>query len=559
MRKTPSPKNPTAPQPPKAHCKLCDRSADRRYVKKTGEWTKPSRWVVYQKTGDLFCEKCGPMAVITRTITLPVAKPLDCDWEQLKRAVIAGWTASTIVKNELMRELLKHEVRVKPNTVYKSRTMVPGTQPLEDYPAEIEGCHPSTHLYRVARELAPELASGDCSVLAKEVWSFYGRHRAKVLVNGELFPSFRYPQPFVVRAQESNPRMEIAERRTKCKDAKGEEREVVYRYAVVGLKINDTVYRLALASGKRHKRAMSLLKQAIKAYETNDPNFKIGDISIAGEKCGWAAHRYALAERDPHTRNKTYARILVRIPITRLATGLKEERRKEPFVLKTAKTALMVGQVEEGFVFTTDGHDLRRRLKANERQMSDRCLIRKIRRHERIMRRTAKDRKMGFSRRIRHEINAVRSKISDKHERWMKAWMHHQTARVIAFAKRQNVGVLEYDDTDKSFLDHFQWFRLRDMLKNKCHESGIIFVYKGTDLAESDPVNGAAKSSPVTDPEEDEHKAELQPKLRSARAKLRNEQRTNETGTLNGVRTHYKAITEMSGLKHALKNGKAKS
>src|ERR1035437_6461909 len=72
-----------------------------RAVKPTpkGEACTPTGW---KKLGDVtYCPQCWRKKYILRAITMPVASPLDCSWDELRKALRTMWAQTTAVLEEI--------------------------------------------------------------------------------------------------------------------------------------------------------------------------------------------------------------------------------------------------------------------------------------------------------------------------------------------------------------------------------------------------------------------------------------------------------------------------
>jgi rubredoxin len=82
-----------------------------RAVKPTpkGDARTPTGW---KKLGDAtYCPQCWRKKYILRAITMPVASPLDCSWDELRKALRTMWAQTTAASNWMMTELYARDVR----------------------------------------------------------------------------------------------------------------------------------------------------------------------------------------------------------------------------------------------------------------------------------------------------------------------------------------------------------------------------------------------------------------------------------------------------------------
>ena len=69
----------------------------------------PTGW---KKLGDAtYCPQCWRKKYILRAITMPVSSPLDCSWDELRKALRSMWAQTTAASNWMMTELYARDVR----------------------------------------------------------------------------------------------------------------------------------------------------------------------------------------------------------------------------------------------------------------------------------------------------------------------------------------------------------------------------------------------------------------------------------------------------------------
>lgn len=107
-------------------------------------------------------------------------------------------------------------------------------------------------------------------------------------------------------------------------------------------------------------------------------------------------------------------------------------------------------------------------------------------RHRRFLDRLADDTKYEkrWPRKKRRRLNARYDRVCGKHANRMKSFLQETAAQVVNHCVRNNVGVLSYDDADRSFVSEFPWFLLKERLRQKCDESGIVFRTASGDAAD---------------------------------------------------------------------------
>src|ERR1039458_10128537 len=89
-------------------CAGCSISRAAKLTPK-GEPRTPTGW---KKLGDAtYCPQCWRKKYILRAITMPVASPLDCSWDELRKVLRTMWAQTTAASNWMMTELYARDVR----------------------------------------------------------------------------------------------------------------------------------------------------------------------------------------------------------------------------------------------------------------------------------------------------------------------------------------------------------------------------------------------------------------------------------------------------------------
>src|ERR1017187_5094048 len=183
----------------------------------------PQGWK--RRGGEIYCRTCWSSDLILRAISIPVASPLDCKWDELRRELSKMWTQTTNCANWMMTELYARDFRRTDEE--KMRRMEP------------------VYLYPEARVRFPGLPSQSVASLEH---SIQGKYRAKryevVWRSSASLPTHRYPTPFPVPAQGWNASIE------------GEA-------AVVSVRIGDARHRLRLKRGPQFHRQMESFQQIV--------------------------------------------------------------------------------------------------------------------------------------------------------------------------------------------------------------------------------------------------------------------------------------------------------
>lgn len=160
-------------------CFTCGTGRD---VKPTaaGVARTPSGWKRHQE--QVYCEACWGRAYLLRTISMPVASPLDCSWEELRAVLKAAWRETTAACNWMMTELYTRDVRRK------------GEEKMPPMPR--------AYLYPEARERFPSLPAQAIASLENACQRKYRAKRYEIVWTcSAALPTYRYPAPFPIAGQ----------------------------------------------------------------------------------------------------------------------------------------------------------------------------------------------------------------------------------------------------------------------------------------------------------------------------------------------------------------------
>ncbi len=96
--------------------------------------------------------------------------------------------------------------------------------------------------------------------------------------------------------------------------------------------------------------------------------------------------------------------------------------------------------------------------------------------HRKRLQRLAEDQKAEArgTARDRRAVNEARQRAVSKQHRRLDALLHQATAAFAAWADRQGVAVVLYDDTVRGYVESFPWYSLRERLQRKLDELGIL-------------------------------------------------------------------------------------
>jgi hypothetical protein len=154
---------------------------------------------------------------------MPVSSPLDCSWEELRKALRTMWAETTAASNWMMTELYARDVR------RGSEEKIP---PMA-----------RVYLYPEARARFPGLPSQTVASLEQSVQRKYRAVRYPVVWTAAAsLSTHRYPTPFPVPNQGWSATIEADQ-------------------AIVSVRIGDARYRLRLKRGPQFRRQMEAFRQ----------------------------------------------------------------------------------------------------------------------------------------------------------------------------------------------------------------------------------------------------------------------------------------------------------
>jgi hypothetical protein len=205
---------------------MCAGCGNQQSVKPTpaGQPRTPAGWK--KRSEATYCPVCWRKKYVLRAISMPVASPLDCSWEDLRKALRTMWAQTTAASNWMMTELYARDVRRG-----AEEKMPPMAR---------------AYLYPAARERFPALPSQTVASLEQSVQRKYraGRY-AVVWTAAASLPTHRYPTPFPVPSQ-------------------GWHATIEEDQAIVSVRIGEARWRLRLKRGSQFRRQMTAFRQIAK-------------------------------------------------------------------------------------------------------------------------------------------------------------------------------------------------------------------------------------------------------------------------------------------------------
>jgi hypothetical protein len=169
-----------------AVCNDC-RKARKTKLTAAGHARVPSGW--HKRADVIYCPDCWKKRYLLRAVSVPVASPVNCSWEELRTDLKQGWRETTRASNWIMTELYARDVRRG-----ESGKM----------PALVR-----LYLYPELRREFPTLPPQTIASLEQSLTKKYRAARYAVIwTRSASLPSYRYPTPLPIHNQSWSIRLE---------------------------------------------------------------------------------------------------------------------------------------------------------------------------------------------------------------------------------------------------------------------------------------------------------------------------------------------------------------
>ena len=183
------------PEATEAVCSDCHK-AHKTKLTPAGKPRTPRGWKAHE--GETYCADCWNRRYLLRAVSMPVAAPIGCTWQELRDDVKAAWRQTTRAANWIITELYAGDVRRHPG----EEKMPPLAR---------------TYLYPALRLEFPALSPATVVALEQAITRKYRAIRYPVIwTRANSLPSFRYPIPvpvhnqsWAVRIEEDKPILSI--------------------------------------------------------------------------------------------------------------------------------------------------------------------------------------------------------------------------------------------------------------------------------------------------------------------------------------------------------------
>lgn len=376
------------------------------------------------------------MPTVTHSVALPVHGSPD-----LWRLLGDCWEQSTALANWGAQRCARHDV-----------TRTPGMERLPPFPPWPES-GPSDYsprrnkgLYGLAVHELGMATKGDfwsgaaisASTLLRDVEAHWRRHRYAVLwMRNEAPVLWHYPRPWPVHPQAWSARMESGK-------------------PVIHARLPGGAVDLSLRGGPEFGRQLASFRQVAEG------KLKRATLYLTRQRASEGCHRPTMQEPRTAGEQRTHWRVMARFAVTREVQARESER---VLNVNTDPEALLVAEIDGRRAWVLNADHVRRAVEWQQ--------VHEVRRQ-----RWAQDVKAErrASQKILRQFEASRERCCDRHARRMNSWCQETASHLARFAARQRVGLVAYDDTAKSYLPLFPWYKLRLCVAHAMAGLGIEIV-----------------------------------------------------------------------------------
>lgn len=423
----------------------------------------PAGWK--RREQSVYCPKCWKQLYRLRAVTFPVAEVLEGgDWAAFREALAAAWGQSTRLANWAVTELAKADVQRKA-----------GDTKLAPMPA--------IYLYNLWQEHYERDqwtgAAQSAQAIMRSVESKYRRIRLDVIWRGAaVLPRHRYPVPYPVH----NAAWHAAYWEYEGTDGH------MSKVPIVSVPMGGRRWTLRLRSGSGCRRQLKAFRQIVAGEAVS------GELALYRVRSSNGAHRATAREKAPRGGAQVRTRIMVKLvawlprqqgpafaipppagqSIEDALQAIQRYGREGMLEVRTGSNAL--------FIAFAPGREEPWLLHADH-------VRRWIARHRRQLERIADDTK-AERRRPRREKRGLLDcldVLTHRQHCRLDTFCHTAARQLVGWAERSNVLELRYDDRNQGYFTDFPWFKLRQLIADKCDELGLDFVHVQQDeLAEPD-------------------------------------------------------------------------
>ena len=364
---------------------------------------------------EVFCPQCWKERYCLRAITVPVAGPVDCSWDELREKLKESFSATTCLANWAIRELAKADVVRTPDM-----EKLPPRNPV--------------YLYPGARQVVPQLPSSSVIAVLHAVEGKYAAERYEVIwLCSRSLPSFRYPVPYPVHNNSWSLEQD-------------ENGSLIVSVPLVGGRV-----KLRLRGGRQFYRQRVALLKCLQGRAVK------GELSLYLKRVASNSHRPGVETRDSGGQ-KVHNRLMCKMCLWLPKEG-KVVAPEGTIYVRTGEDCLLYAINEKRERIWYLNYDHVRRWVAE---------------HSAVLLRLSQDQK--YEERPVASFQSRREWLSEKYRRRMDAACHMASSALVNYAVRNRFAQLLYNDSVRSFCPAFPYFKLKQYISQKCDAAGIAFI-----------------------------------------------------------------------------------
>lgn len=380
-----------------------------------------------------YCGACWSARYLLRAVTIPVAGPLDCTWQELRERLKICWTAATRLANWAVTELAKADIVRTPGM-----TRLPKA--------------PQPYLYPEARQIAPEVDTGSLCAILHAVEGRWRKRRYEVVwLRKASLPSYRYPQPYPIKSDTWH--AEYGEQKT----------------PIVSVRLAGERLRLRLRGGVQFRRQLRAFDALVNGRAVRC------EMQLYEQRTGAGGHRPGTNGRDAG-RQRTTSRLMCK-----MVMWLPRQQPRE------LSGTLFLAPAADALVEALDVK--RRRLWTIHAQQVARWQAEHRRRLEAWADDAKREERPVASFASRREAAVI------KHRRRLDSAVKQYAAQIVAYARRARYGRIEWLDAPVQRYAEFPWAALRTRIKQLCDEWGIEYVEQSPQEVESGTESSCTRST----------------------------------------------------------------
>lgn len=369
--------------------------------------------------GHVYCAGCWSNRYALRSVVIPVASPVSCDWETFKAALATCWDQSTGLANWAVTELAKADV-----------TRMPGDSCLPSMPP--------VYLYPRARALFPLLPSKTLNAVLNNVQKRYCKSRLGVIWRSDTsLQRYRYPVPYPVPSQA-----------WKARYGDG-------NVPLIEMRLGNEPFTLRLRGGYPNRRQLQTFAKIVSGQAVKS------ELAIYRQRASLGDHRSVIEAREPGGGARVCYSVLAKLTCW-VPRTVSHTEREGALEVRTASDSFLIANASGHQPWILNADHVRRWVASYRKRL------------HRLSEDTKYEKR--WPKRARRQMADFRAALVERQRRRVDTFCHQAAAMLAGYAERIRVARMEYDDTDRSFVDEFPWYRFQQLLEAKLAARGIEFL-----------------------------------------------------------------------------------